>query len=197
MINALKKLKAKEFTVSPDLEKYLFNSSYVSCANKKLTLTGGFVEGNITIPGTDFIQNFFKIDDRYFVSIDHRIYELIDGTLNQISDTSLSPFVSYVRILYKNKKEILFFNKSTGIITGGEKPDVHIPPFDYYDVSNGRIFFGKNHRLYFTKDFDVKENSFDLKADYYLDLKKKYGKITGIKALKDKLYVFCENTVLI
>ena len=196
MINALKKLKTKEFTVSPDLEKHIYNSSYVSFARNKLTLTGGFVEGNITIPGTGFVQRYFKIDDRIFVSIENRIYELIDGTLNQVSVTRLYPFVSYVRVLYKGKEEIMFFNESTGIITGGEIPDIRIPPFDYYDVSNGRIFYGKDHRLYFTKDFDAKENSFDLKADYFLDLKKIYGKITGIKALKDKLYVFCENTVL-
>ena len=196
MINALKKLKAKEFTVSPDLEKHVFNSGYVSCAHNKLALTGGFVEGNITIPGTDFVQRYFKIDDRIFVSIQNRIYELIDGTLNQVGIIQLYPFVSYVRVLYKGKEEILFFNESNGLITGGEIADVHIPPFDYYDVSNGRIFYGKDNRLYFTGDFNHKESSFNLRADYYIDLKNKYGKIAGVQSLKDKLYVFCENTIL-
>lgn len=196
MIDALKKLKAKEFTVSPEIEKHIFNTRYVSCASNKLTLSGGFVEGKTTIPGTDSIHTYFKVDDRIFISFDNRVYELIDGTLNQVSVTRLYPFISYVRVLYKGKEEIMFFNKDTGIITGGEIPDIRIPPFDYYDVCDGRIFYGKNHRLYFTKDFNTKENSFDLMADYYLDLKKKYGKITGLKRLKDKLYVFCEKTIL-
>ena len=196
MINAPKKLKAKEFTVSPDLEKHIFNSSYICCSDKRLTLTGGFVEGKTGIPGTSSILSYFRVDDRIFVSIDNRIYELINETLKQISETRLLPFISYVRVLYKGKEEVMFFNKTTGIITGGEIPDIIIPPFDYYDVCDGRIFYGKDNRLYFTGEFNTKENSFDLKANYYLDLKKRYGKITGVKRLKDKLYVFCANTVL-
>lgn len=196
MTNALKKLKAKEFTVSPDIKKHLFNSSYVCCSDEKLILTGGFVEGKTTIPGTGSIHTYFRVDDRIFVSIDNKIYELINGTLKQVSATRLNPFVSYVRVLYKGKQEIMFFNKNTGIITGGETPDIYIPEFDYYDVCEGRIFYGKDNRLYFTGDFNTKENSFNLRADYYLDLKKKYGKIKGMKCINGKLYIFCENTIL-
>lgn len=196
MIDALKNLKAKEFIFSPEIEKQIYNSRYVSCARNKLTLTGGFVEGNTTIGGIGTIQNYYRIDDRQFVSINNIIYELINGSLKQVSVIQLKPVVSYVKVLFKNKEEILFFNKSIGVITGGYLPEIRIPSFDYYDVCDGRIFYGKDHRLYFTRDFKTKEGSFDFRADYYLDLKKKYGKITGVKRLNDKLYVFCEKTIL-
>ena len=196
MIKALKKLKSKEFTVSPDLSKYIFNTHYVSYTPEKIALIGGYVDDDVAVPGTEKIQNYYRTNDRHFVSINRKIYEIIDGTLNQVSERSLSGVVHYINVLYKGKEEVYFFDLYDGFLTGGETPPKFIPPFNYYDVYDGRIFFGKNNRLYFSRDFNKKESSFDLRADYFIDLKTRYGGIAGIKRQNDKLYVFCKKSIL-
>lgn len=196
MVNALKKLKANEFTVSPDLSKNVFNTRCVSFNKKKLALIGGYQEEKITVPGTEKIYNYYRINGRHFVSLQGYINELVNGTLNQISSKKITGLIHYLPVMYKGKEEIYFFNDSDGFLTGGETPQKYIPPFDFCDVFDGRIFFAKKNRLNFSRDFNLQESSFDLRADYYIDLKKKYGQICGIKRLKDKLYVFCEKIIL-
>ncbi len=196
MINALKKLRTKEFTVSPEIVKYVDVSRNVSYSPEKIALIGGFVDQKTEIPGDKNILSFYSVNGRQFVCIDKKIHELKNGTLNKISDKNISTYYDYVKILYKGKEEVFFFYYNDGIITGGENPVMKIPDYNYYDVYNGRVFFAKGKRVYFSRDFNVKENSFDLRADFYVDVKEKYGSISGIKTLRNKLYVFCEKAIL-
>lgn len=189
------KIKQKEFYFNLDFNKDLLHCFNVEIKDGVAVRRAGYTQEK-SLP-SDEVKDVITYKNNLYYLVGNKICLLSSGSYQPVNDTTISGKCNCLPVLVNGEEKAFIFNSSKGVVLGLEKqPEIVLQFAPYSEVCMGRIFQADSNKIYFSGKFDYLSNTHDLKVEYFIEVKSKYGEICGMASIDDQLFVFTKNTIL-